>query len=284
MSSRLEQSVKSRLKNVANKTGKDFNFVSIQYLQERFLARLGKSRYRDHFVLKGALLLLAYKIPTVRPSKDIDFLGQQVSNDMGLVKTAIQTIAAIKLKDGVSFNHHEIDIEQIAEDADYGGLRIKISATVGGDRHRLQIDIGFGDAIVGGPVDMNYPAILNYPSPHIKMYSLESAIAEKLEAIVSLGSFGSRMKDYFDVWFITQNHELDKNRLKKAMKTTFSKRNTPLGDFKYIFNNEFKSDVDKHRQWKAFLNRTDIQLDHPFDHVIADIESYVERALNYPHF
>jgi predicted nucleotidyltransferase component of viral defense system len=234
---------------------------------------LEKSHYRDRFVLKGALLLLAYNIPTVRPSKDIDFLGQQTSNQVDQIESAIQDIATKDLNDGVSFDPGEIDIVQITEDAEYGGLRIKISATVGGDRHRLQLDIGFGDAIVDGPVDMDYPAILEFPSPNIKVYSIESAIAEKLEAIVSLGSFGSRMKDYFDVWFITQNHEMDKDRLKKAMKTTFSKRNTPIDDFKFIFDDDFKSDQDKHRQWKAFLNRTDIQLDQSFDQVIEDIES-----------
>lgn len=119
MSSRLEQSVKARLKNIANKTGKDFNFVSIQYLQERFLARLEKSNYRDHFVLKGALLLLAYNIPTVRPSKDIDFLGQQTSNEVDQIESAVRDIATIDLNDGVSFNPDEIDIEQITEDAEY---------------------------------------------------------------------------------------------------------------------------------------------------------------------
>lgn len=253
--------------------------MSIQYLQERFLARLEKSNYRDHFVLKGALLLLAYNIPTVRPSKDIDFLGQQTSNEVDQIESAIRDIATIDLNDGVSFNPDEIDIEQITEDAEYGGLRIKISATVGGDRHRLQLDIGFGDTIVDGPVDMDYPAILDFPSPNIKVYSLESAIAEKLEAIVNLGSFGSRMKDYFDVWFITQNHEIDKNRLKKAIKTTFAKRNTPTDDFFFIFDNDFKSDQYKHRQWKAFLNRTDVQLDRAFDQVIEDIENYLDEII-----
>lgn len=279
MSSRLEQSVKARLKNIANKAGRDFNFVSIQYLQERFLARLEKSAYRDHFILKGALLLLAYNIPAVRPSKDIDFLSQQMSNDVNQIESAIRGIVAIDLKDGVSFKPEKIDIEQITENAEYSGLRIKISATVGGDRHRLQLDIGFGDTIVDGPVDMKYPAILEFPSPNIKVYSLESAIAEKLEAIVSLGFFGSRMKDYFDVWFITKSHEIDKNRLKKALKTTFSKRNTPTDDFTFIFDNDFKSDEDKHRQWKAFQNRTNIQLDQTFDQVIEDIESYLEDVI-----
>jgi len=245
-------------------------------MQERFLARLEKSDHRNHFILKGALLFIAYNIPSVRPSKDIDFLGQQISNGVNEIKTAIEEIASIDLKDGVTFNPKEIDIRQINENAEYGGLRIKIPATVGGDRHRLQLDVGFGDTIVYGPVDMDYPAILEFSPPNIKVYSLESAIAEKLEAIVRLGYFGSRMKDYFDVWFMIRNHELDKERLKNATKTTFMRRNTPIDDFMFIFDVDFKSDEDKHMQWKAFLNRTNIQLKQPFDQVIEDIQRFLE--------
>lgn len=279
MSSSLEQSVKGRLKKIARETSKDFNFVCIQYLQERFLARLEKSAYRDHFILKGALLLLAYKIPAVRPSKDIDFLGQQTPNEVDQIESAIREIAEIDLEDGVSFNPDDMDIEQITENAKYGGLRVRISATVGGDRHRLQLDIGFGDTIVDGPVDMDYPSMLEFPSPNIKVYSLESAIAEKLEAIVSLGTFGSRMKDYFDVWFLVNNHEIDKDRLQKAILATFEKRHTPIEDFGYIFSDEFKSDTDKVRQWEAFLNRSSIDVDQSFEEVVIEIETFIKLLL-----
>lgn len=172
-----------------------------------------------------------------------------------------------------------MDIEQITEDAEYGGLRVRISATVAGDRHRLQLDIGFGDTIVDGPVDMDYPAMLEFPSPNIKVYSLESAIAEKLEAIVSLGTFGSRMKDYFDVWFLINNHDIDKNRQQKAILTTFEKRNTPLEDFQYIFSSEFKSDKDKARQWEAFLNRTSIDAQSSFEEVVDEMASFLKPIL-----
>lgn len=152
MSNGIEQSVKDRLKNIARESGKDFNFVCIQFLQERFLARLAQSSYRENFVLKGALLLIAYNIPAVRPSKDIDFLGQQTSNEIDEIRKAIQKVAGIELEDGVTFNTQDVEIEPITEDAEYGGLRIKLSATVGGDQQRLQLDIGFGDEIVDGPL------------------------------------------------------------------------------------------------------------------------------------
>lgn len=275
----IDQSVKDRLKNIVRETGKDFNFISIQYMQERFLARLEKSKYRDNFVLKGALLLLAYKIPVVRPSKDIDFLGEQTSNNIDHIRSAIGSIADIDLNDGVVFDPDTLEIEQITEDAEYGGLRVKIWATVGGDRRRLQIDIGFGDKIVDGPIDMDYPSLLEYPAPNIKVYSLESAVAEKFEAIVSLGSLGSRMKDYFDVWFLTQNHELRPDKVQEAIKTTFSRRNTPLSDTQYIFDEEFKTDKNKQQQWQTFLNRSHIKDEHSFEEVVGDIEKYMNPIL-----
>ena len=279
MSSSLEQSVKDRLKNIARETGKDYNFVAIQYLQERFLARLEKSKYRDNLILKGALLLVVYNIPVVRPSKDIDFKGEDAPNDLGQIKKVIQDIARINLKDGVEFSPDDIDVEQITEDSEYDGVRIKISASVAGDKHRLQLDIGFGDTIIDGPVDMEYPAMLEFPAPNIKVYSIESSIAEKLEAIVSLGTFGSRMKDYFDVWFLINNHDLKEDRLKKAIAATFSKRQTPVEDFEYIFSEEFKTNGNKHQQWQAFLNRTTIESDKEFREVLEEIEKYVKPLI-----
>ena len=276
MKNRREESVKDRLKNIARKTDTDYNFICIQYLQERFLARLEESTYRENFVLKGALLLIAYNIPAVRPSKDIDFLGQHTSNDIDKIKLAIQEIAEIDLKDGVTFIPEEIDIEQITEHAEYGGIRARLTATVGGDRHRLQLDIGFGDSIVDGPVDMDYPAMLDYSSPNIKVYSLESAIAEKLEAIVSLGTFGSRMKDYFDVWFLIDQKELSKDRLQKAIQITFEKRNTAVDDFKFIFSNNFKRDQEKEQQWQAFLNRNSMEITYSFKDIVEAIESFIK--------
>ena len=189
MNTSKESSIKDRLKNIARETGKDYNFLCIQYLQERFLARLSRSNFRENFILKGALLLLVYRIPMARPSKDIDFLGSQTSNAPGDIREIIQAIAEIELEDGVTFIPEDMHVETIAADAEYGGIRAKISATVGGDRYRLLLDIGFGDTIVEGPLDMNYPTLLDTEPPTIKVYSLESSLAEKWEAIVRFGMF-----------------------------------------------------------------------------------------------
>jgi predicted nucleotidyltransferase component of viral defense system len=133
MKSNINKSVKDRLKNLARSSGRDYNFVSIQYMHERFLARLERSEFKGRFILKGALLLLAYDMPRVRPTKDIDFLGDQLSNQSDDIDSAIKQITEIDLEDGVTFNGDEIEIDEITKDADYKGLRVRLSATVGGD-------------------------------------------------------------------------------------------------------------------------------------------------------
>ena len=280
MKKNIDQSVKDRLKNIAKSSGRDYNFVSIQYMHERFLARLEKSEFKERFILKGALLLLAYGIPRVRPTKDIDFLGDHLSNQTDEIESAIRQIAEIELDDGVMFYAGQIEIDEITKDADYTGIRVRLTATVGGDYQRLQIDIGFGDIIVHGPVEMSYPAMLDFEPPKVSVYSLESAIAEKLQAIVSLGIFGSRMKDFYDIWFLTKTRNFDKERLTEAIETTFKKRNTEIGDIKLIFEIEFIQDSNKAKQWVAFLRRTTIDEQISFESVMEDLKIYFLDKLN----
>ena len=280
MKNNIDQSVKDRLKNIAKSSGRDYNFVSIQYMHERFLARLEKSEFKERLILKGALLLLAYGMPRVRPTKDIDFLGDHLSNQTDEIDSVIRQIAEIELEDGVMFNADKIEIDEITKDADYTGIRVRLSATVGRDYQRLQIDIGFGDVIVHGPVEMSYPAMLDFEPPKVNAYSLESAIAEKLQAIVSLGIFGSRMKDFYDIWFLTKTRKFDRNRLMEAIEVTFKKRNTEIGDIKLIFEDEFVQDSNKSKQWAAFLRRISIEEQVSFEFVMEDLKAYFSKELN----
>jgi len=280
MKSNINQSVKDRLKNLARSSESDYNFMCIQYMHERFLARLERSEFKERFILKGALLLLAYDMPRVRPTKDIDFLGDHLSNQSDDIESAIRQIAEIEVEDGVMFHANTIEIDEITKDADYKGLRVRLSATVGGDYQRLQIDIGFGDVIVRGPVEMSYPAMLDFEPPKIIAYSLESAIAEKLQAIVNLGIFGSRMKDFYDIWFLTKNRQFNKEHVSEAIETTFKRRNTDIEDIKLIFEDEFIQDSNKAKQWVAFLRRTTIEEEMGFESVMEDLKVYFSEDLN----
>jgi len=280
MNTNQNQSIKDRLKNLAQASGIDYNYCCIQFMQERFLARIEKSTYRNHFILKGALLLLAYDLPQVRPSKDIDFLGEKISNHPNYIRSAIREIAGIDLNDGVIFYDNEIEVDEITKDADYIGLRVKLKASVGGDQHRIQIDIGFGDVMEYGPVKISYPSMLDFEPPMILAYSLESAIAEKLQAIVSLGLFGSRMKDFYDIWFLLNNRDLDKERLRKAIESTFKNRNTDIYNINLIFKDEFINDAAKAIQWKAFLKRIKLNQDVSFESIMLDMKRFFRNEVN----
>jgi len=192
----VEASIRARLRNLARSTGRDFDALLLQYCQERFLYRLSVSPYRSHFVLKGALLLLPYRIPLLRPTKDIDFLARGTSNDPGVVREIIEQVASIEGKDGVSFSKTNLRVERIMEGAAYEGIRVKIQAKLREARKIIQLDIAYGDVISGGPVEMDFPILLEeQPAPRLRVYSKESSLAEKFESLVKLNILTSRMKD-----------------------------------------------------------------------------------------
>ena len=174
----------------------------LQYFQERFLYRLSVSPYREHFILKGALLFFLYDAHRLRPTKDIDLLGRAQSNDLKNIREVVQQIAQIEVPDGVVFTKESTTVEIIKESEEYSGVRVKIEAKLTSARQTLQIDIGFGDRIVPGPVEIEFPVILDQPAPRIKGYSKESVISEKLEAIVRFNFLTSRMKDFYDILFL----------------------------------------------------------------------------------
>jgi predicted nucleotidyltransferase component of viral defense system len=244
----LGASIRAKLYNVARETERDFDSILLQYFQERFLYRLSISEFRRNFILKGALLLLAYKMPLLRPTKDIDFLLRSITNNQEKIKSIIGQVASIEAMDGVSFVIESISAESIIENADYGGIRVKIGAMLDNARKVLQLDIGFGDIVVAGPVEMDFPILLEeQPVPHLQVYSTESAIAEKFEALVKLNILSSRMKDIYDILFLAAHESFSLKTMHKAILETFRNRVTPLKDrmsIKYILNKKYDKAID----------------------------------------
>jgi predicted nucleotidyltransferase component of viral defense system len=275
-------SVRAQLLNIARKSGQDYNRVLIRYAQERLLYRFSVSHYRTNFILKGALLFLTYDMPDHRPTKDIDFLGHGVTNEIDGIKSVIEEVTAIVVEDGVTFDHSTIVVESIAEQTAYGGLRVSIRCSVGGARNVLQVDVGFGDRITAGPLDVDFPTMLDFPAPHIRAYSLESAIAEKFEAIVRLNIATSRMKDFYDLVHLAQHQILGAATLVEAIRLTFGTRGTPLPDRGMIFSDSFKSDDTKETQWTAFHRTNKLTPIGSFKDAIGLIEQFLEPILAGP--
>ena len=273
----IAASVRARLLTIAKSSGRDFDAVLLQYMQERFLYRLSQSAYRQSLILKGALLFMAYDISLLRPTRDMDFLGSAASNDLGAMSSIIADIARIDLNDGVRFLAETVSAERIAEDAAYEGVRVKLVARLEAVKKVLQLDIGFGDIIVPGPVEMDFPVLLDdQPVPSLMVYSWESAIAEKFEALVSLSLLTSRMKDIYDILYLAEREMFTMLTLHEAVMATFARRSTALEDRSVLFLKDFTDNMDTTEQWRAFLRRSRLESSLTIADAMARLKLFME--------
>ena len=223
-----------------------------RYALERLLHRLSLSPHRERFVLKGAMLLATWFDEPHRATRDVDLLGFGDPAEDALLGT-FREIMAIKVDDGVSFDLKGLRIEAIREEVEYGGSRLRTTAALAGARIPITVDIGFGDAIEPGVEDIDLPVLLDMPSPHLRAYPPETVVAEKFHAMVALGRANSRMKDYYDVWMLTNAFDLEPERLRRAIAATFARRNTEIpASVPDGLSDVFSADPGKQRQWDAF--------------------------------
>lgn len=272
----IPASVAERLKNVSKQSGKSFDLLLLLYFQERLLYRLSISDFREKFLLKGGLFLFSLTQFKARPTKDIDFLAKQISNDLDYIKNSFETICTLPVEeDGVSFDVKGITAERIKEDADYEGVRIKIPASLGRMKKVLQLDIGFGDVIVPKPRDIQYPVLLNMAQPHIFVYSTESVISEKFEAMISLSVANSRMKDFYDINTLLTTENFDGRVMYEAVLETCQRRGTHLEKEHPLFTEKFANDLPRIKQWKTFLRRIGADQSLEFPLVMLHIREFL---------
>jgi len=252
----IAASVRQRLLNRARAEVRDFQSLLTSYAMERFLRRLSASVYSERFVLKGALMLRIWQCPASRPTVDADFLGH-VANDVEAIARIVREICQTEVEeDGMRYDVETLQAERITEDADYGGVRVTFKALLGKARVRMQLDIGFGDIVVPPPETAEYPTILpGMESPKLRVYSRESAVAEKFEAMVKLGELNSRMKDFYDVWVLAKHYAFRGPVLAEALTRTFQRRDTAIPAAPVVFSDSFALNEAKRTQWAAFLKK-----------------------------
>jgi predicted nucleotidyltransferase component of viral defense system len=265
-------SIKARIKDIAKKTNRDNDALLLQFFQERFLYRLSISDYKENFILKGGLLLLVQEISRFRPTKDMDFLGSGITNNEQNLKSIISKIISIPSDDHVLFLKDSIETSRIKEDADYEGIRCKITAKLGNIKKKVILDIGFGDVIIPEAKEFDFPVILDFSHPIIKAYSFETVIAEKFQAIVWLNYQTSRMKDFFDIYYLIQNCKINYTILSSAIQETFRHRQTDLKNIRIIFSSDYINNKDKAIQWDAFVKKN--KLNAPtFSEILENIKN-----------
>jgi len=272
----LPVSVQTRLNTHARIIGADPNFVLTRYVAERFLYRLSRSIYAERFVLKGALLMLAWLGETLRPTRDVDFLGYgDLSADA--LSEALTTICTTPVEpDGLVFEVDSLRIEPIREVDAYGGWRAALRATLGNARIPLQIDVGIGDAAIPAPEWLTYPALLEFPAARVRAYRPETSIAEKVHAMVLLGDANSRMRDFFDIHALAMNRRFEILPLVQAIEGTFARRDTPVPSFPPIaLTRAFAVAPAKEEQWQGFLRRSGL------DTAPANFSEVVDRLAHF---
>jgi predicted nucleotidyltransferase component of viral defense system len=252
----LAASVHQKLLNLAHSRKEDFQQVLIRYALERFLYRLSKHSSGRKFIVKGAFLFEIWGRHAYRQTRDVDFLGFGDPSPERL-RDIFSSICRQPVRpDGMNFDSKTVRAEEIREDNVYGGIRIRLTGYLGSAQVRLQFDAGFGDEVIPAPEEKTFPSLLPFPAPHLKVYSRESVVAEKFQAIVTLGMMNSRMKDYYDLFQLSQFYNFSGKTLVRAISATFKNRSTmlphepPLG-----LSNDFSEDLPKQRMWDAFLNR-----------------------------
>jgi Nucleotidyl transferase AbiEii toxin, Type IV TA system len=273
----MSASVRQRLLNIAQERKEDFGLVLTKYGLERVLYRIARSKYRDLFILKGALLFELWTQQRYRPTRDADFLARG-DNDMDRFIAIFREVCAMPVEDdGLVFEPATVTAEKITEDADYQGIRIRFIGHLENARIPIQIDLGFGDVITPAPVEAELPTLLELPAPKLLTYPRESVIAEKLEALVSLGMVNSRMKDLHDIRSLAQEFSFDGTVLSEAVASTFKRRSTKLPDGNPpVFTSEFSDNAEKKKQWVAFCRKNKSYVEElPLQNVCEEIETFL---------
>ena len=251
----------ARLNNKANESGRTYQLCLQLFCQEEFLRRLEKSKYVDNLVLKGGLFIYAITDFDSRVTMDVDFLLWKVPNTPEQLKTVLEEIITVPA--GNDFVTYEIKgIAPIAVTKKYAGIGASLVARIKNIRTPLNIDFSVGDMIVPKQEKRKIPTQLeDFTAPMINTYSLETTVAEKIDAILNLMEFSSRMKDYYDIYYLANKFDFDGALLAEAMKKTFANRNHSFTVEQFEQVMAFDGDEAMRKKWKAFCRKTDIKTD-----------------------
>ena len=277
------KSIRIKLLNIAKKEDVFYQTVLTRYFQERFLYRMSQTRYRNNFYLKGGALMYAYERFAARPTLDIDFLGNNISNEGESIIAAFKEICSVPYEeDGITFEIDQITAKNITKFKDYHGIRLSIPVKMDTISQVMTMDIGFGDVVTPEPIALDYPILLTHlPSVNILAYSIETVIAEKLHAIVDLADQSSRMKDYYDLFQILSTEKYDARVLQEAIVRTFENRRTPYDANTMFFRKDFANNQQMQVRWQAFMRKITRDTDVSFSEVVIFIQNTLSPFWEY---
>lgn len=272
---RLAKSVHARLLNRAKEQNESYLQMLEYYAAERFLCRLSRSEWRDHLVLKGAIMLRAWGVPLGRPTRDMDFLGA-IDPSLDTVGRIVRDCMAMSCPDDGLIFDENIELSEMGAADGYPGVRAVIRGNLDGALFRLQLDIGADDVVVPEPAWVDYPTLLGFEPPRVLAYQPVTGVAEKYETIVSKGIPNSRLRDYYDLWFMSTTIECDGADLAAAISATFGHRGTPipLGTPQGL-SRAFHGAPEQQERWRRLLADKGIEAPERLSNACEDINAFL---------
>jgi hypothetical protein len=250
----LPASVRQQLLNLSKERGQPFDLVLVRYGIERLLYRLSRSPHAGKFLLKGAMLFVVWGENAPRPTRDVDLLGFGPADEAEVKANFVELCGLVVEPDGLEFLAASVKVGPVREDAAYIGIRVALEARLGKVRISIQVDIGYGDAVTPAPAEVDFPALLDFPAPRLRAYPYYTVVAEKLEAAVLLGATNTRLKDFFDLWYLSRKFDFEGPLLAEAITRTFARRKTTIpAAVPVALTNEFAA--QKSAQWVTYLRR-----------------------------
>lgn len=270
----ISESVLARLKNESKKKGVSLQQLLNLFCQEEFIRRLSKSNYKENLILKGGLLLYSISEFTTRPTIDADYLLKNYSNNIDTIEKLIKEIISINNEN--EFIEIKIrNIEKISEFKEYHGVRVNLIGIIGRTSTPFSIDFGVGDIVIPLPVERTLPVLLtDFEEPRILTYSLESTVAEKVDAIITLMETTGRMKDFYDIYYIATTFDFEGRKLQEAIYETLTNRGR-------AYEKDSISDIlrltkvpEIQKRWNNFCNKI-LNYDLNFTDVVNIIINFI---------
>ncbi len=284
MPKNIPASIIARLRNKAKSLGLPFDYLLRRYAAERFLYRISQSPLSKNLVLKGGSLFFLWSgdITLARPTMDTDFLCTAPLTVETLSNALKDVFEVACEEDGLFFDPETLRIRDIRSQEAYGGYEVTLVARISNSRIPVQVDIGIGDCVTPRPKLEAFPKLLDFlPSAELFTYPKETVLAEKLEAMVSIGLVNSRMKDFYDVWMLFHTDIVESSHLSHAIRKTFHRRQTELptqASLPLCFTDTFYDDVSKQKQWNAYL-KTNHLVAPNLPEIISEITTTFFRIL-----
>ena len=277
--SNLGASVRARLLDLSRARKDEFQLVLSEFAIERLLYRLGASRHADDFVLKGAMLFRMWSSDRHRATWDLDLLGRG-ANGVAAVVAVLHDLCAMTVADGIAFDLDTIVGEELRGATDFAGVRVRLEARLADARIPMQIDVGFGDAATPAPRLRSYPTLLDHGAPSILAYERDTVVAEKLDAMITLGITNSRMKDFFDVHLLASQFAFDGLVLASAIRASLAQRDTPITEaLPVALTSEFHVAPERQAQWRAFLRRARLGGPASAEELASDLQRFLGPVL-----